>query len=59
MAANTDMGKPSLVTDHQNLSFRATGRGLRYTLKYVGTPSSSAVKVGLYSMMSAQFCAKG
>ena len=28
MAANTDMGKPSLITDHQNLSFRATARGL-------------------------------
>lgn len=28
MAANIDMGRPSLVTDHQNLSFRATGRSL-------------------------------
>ena len=28
MAANTGMGKPSLMTDHQNLSFRATARGL-------------------------------
>jgi anti-sigma B factor antagonist len=28
MAVNTDMDKPSLMTDHQNLSFRATARGL-------------------------------
>ena len=28
MTANTDMGKPNLMTDHQDLSFRATARGL-------------------------------
>lgn len=36
MPANIDIGKPSLVTDHHNLSFRATGRSLSVHTRVCG-----------------------
>ena len=36
MVANSSMGKPSIMTDHQNLSFRASGSSLRVHTQVCG-----------------------